>query len=133
MSATEALDTTALVRFQRRVTRRAFGLFVVAGLVLFAMGYRPMARGVVLGALFSVLNFALMARLLPLQVGYKRRGASVFAGFSMLARMALMAVPLIVAFKGATFHWIGVAAGLFAVPAGVFVDQWISRRLFPQS
>jgi hypothetical protein len=132
MSMTEALDTGVLHRFQRRVARQTFTLFVVAGLILFAMGYEPVARGLVLGSLFSVLNFMLMAHLLPYQVGYKRRGATMFAGLSILVRMGMMAVPLVVALKYEAFHWIAAAVGLFAIPVGIFIDQWIAQRLFPE-
>ena len=126
-------DMAALHRFQRQLARKAFGASVVIGVVLFVAGFKPEARGLLLGSLFSVLNFVTMAHTLPRQVGYGRRKATVFAFGSILLRFGLLALPLIIAFEFAVFSWIAAAAGLFVVPLAILIDQVILRRFYPNS
>lgn len=130
IDASDTPDLTALHLFQRKLSRQVFGASVAIGLVLFAVGLKPLGKGLVLGSLFSVLNFVIMAQVLPHQVGLTRRKATVFAFFSIFLRFGLMAVPLIVAMKMDSFHWVGVTLGLFAVPVGLFLNQWIGRKFF---
>jgi hypothetical protein len=66
-------------------------------------------------------------------MGLEHRRLTVFASLSIFLRLGLMAIPLIVALKWEMFHWVAVAVGLFAVPFGIFVDQWIRERFFPES
>lgn len=124
-------DMTTLHRFQRELARKAFGASVVIGATLFAVGFKPEARGLLLGSLFSVLNFVIMAHALPRQVGYARRKATAFAFGSILLRFGLLAVPLIVAFEFEMFNWIAAAVGLFAVPLAILIDQVILQRFCP--
>jgi uncharacterized membrane protein len=132
MATTDTMGIDTLNRFQRRIARQTFSVFVVLGLILLLVGYKPIAKGLVLGALFSVFNFILMARALPHQVGFEHRRATVFASFSIFLRLGLLAVPLIIAMKWDAFHWVAVAVGLFAIPVGIFLDQWIGQRFLPE-
>jgi hypothetical protein len=102
---------------------------VLVALGVFAAGYPAIARGIALGALFSVINFAIMANVLPRQISPSRRRSSLIALGSIVFRLAILAIPLIVAMKYASFHWVGAAIGLFAVPASLPVQQYISNRL----
>lgn len=124
-------DITGLRQFQRQLARKAFGASVVVAVLLFAVGYKPAARGLLLGSLFSVFNFVIMAQVLPRQVGYARRKATAFAFGSVLVRFGLMALPLIIAFKFDSFNWITAAVGLFAVPLAILIDQVILQRFYP--
>jgi ATP synthase protein I len=123
-------EVETLNRFQRQLTRKAFGASVLISVVLFALGYKTVSRGLLLGSLFSVVNFVLMTYALPRQVGYGRRKATGFAMISILLRFALLALPLLIAFKLPMFNWIAVTAGLFAVPLAIYIDKVFLQRLF---
>jgi ATP synthase protein I len=124
-------DLQALHGFQRQIARRAFAASVIIAALLFGFGFKPVARGLLLGSLFSVLNFVIMAYALPRQIGFTRRKATGFALVSILLRFGLLALPLIIGFKFDMFNWIAVAAGLFAVPLAIFIDQVIVQRFYP--
>ncbi len=125
-------ETKDLQQFQRRLARKAFGASVIVAVVIFALGYTPIAKGLVLGALFSVLNFVVMASILPFQLGLKRRKATGFAILSIMLRLGLLALPLIIAMKSDSFQWTAVAVGLFVVPVTILIDQGILRRFYPK-
>ena len=69
---------------------------VMIGLVVYAIGYTAAAKGLVLGALFSVLNFVVMAHVLPLQVASSqtKKKATMGAFASLVLRLCLLAIPL---------------------------------------
>ena len=131
MDSMEKADLSSYHRYQRRLARGGFTAVVAVALVMYVAGYGSLARGVVLGALFSVLNFVLMAQILPYQLGVGRnRGrASLVALGSLGLRLALMAVPLIVSARSDRFNFWATAAGLFTIPVSIFVDHTIVRRL----
>lgn len=118
-------------RFQRRLSRRTFSFVVLVAAVLFAVGYKDVARGLLLGACFSVLNFMLLAQAVERQVGYARRRATVFAFGSIVVRLGLLAVPLVMALKMDSFDFWSVVVGLFCIPLAILVDHYAAgRRLF---
>jgi hypothetical protein len=93
------------------------------GAVLILSGQAPVGKGLIAGTLFSVLNFVLMAESLPQRIGKTRRRASVSAFGWLMLRYALMAVPLVLAFKFDLFHPAAAAAGLFAVQLAILFDH----------
>lgn len=116
--------------YQRRLARGAFTTAVMVGLVLYALGYGAAAKGLVLGALFSVLNFVIMAHLLPSQLGSgtERKKATGVAFLSLVLRWGLMAIPLSVGIKSEKFSLWAVVVGLFAVQGAIFFEHFVIRR-----
>ncbi len=98
--------------------------WIVFGLLII-IGYKPMGKGLVLGALFSVINFILMAETLPLKIGPSRKKSAVFSLVSILVRFAVMAIPLIAAIKYEQFNLFAVIPGLFMIQAVILTDQLI--------
>ena len=46
---------------------------VIAGIFLVFIGHQPIGKGLVLGAIFSVVNFVLMGETLPMRLGKSKR------------------------------------------------------------
>ena len=87
----------------------------------------------VLGALFSIVNFVIMGLLLPMTRGRSRRMASAAALLSILFRYGILAIPLVVAVKSTAFNFIAVVVGIFAAQLVAVVDHtlikpYLSRR-----
>jgi hypothetical protein len=92
------------------------------------MGFAPLGKGLVAGALFSVLNFWLMAKALHSRLGHGRAKTVILSIASIYGRLAVMALPLILAAKLPQLAVSTVAIGLFAVPLIIFGEhiwqQW---------
>ncbi|MBU0514172.1 MAG: ATP synthase subunit I [Proteobacteria bacterium] len=109
----------------RRISLKALGLTAVAAAVSLGLGYYPVALGLVLGAVVSVVNFWLMARMLPYRLNQSQARATAISYFGLLARYPLLAVPLIIGVLTPAVSFGAAAAGLFAVQLTILLDRII--------
>jgi hypothetical protein len=105
----------ALRKTQKKVCSRAMVVAIVAGLVLIIIGYKPIAKGLILGTLFSVVNFVLMGETLPWRLNPSRKRATVISMLFILLRYALLGIPIVVAVKFSEYNLPAVVVGLFLV------------------
>ncbi len=121
MAAITANDP--LKQVQKRLSTRALAGASIAALLLLAVGERALAKGLVLGAVFSVLNFLLLGAALPFTLGRSPMTTRAVGLISIFFRYGVLAVPLIIAVKSPSFHFVTAAAGLFAVQIAALLDQ----------
>jgi len=114
---------TQVREVQKKYCSLALIAAIVFALILLVADQRPAARGVILGTLFSIVNFTLLAWSLPLQLNKGRRKTFLFCFSSIGARYLLMALPIIIAAGSERFSLIGTAAGLFMVQAVILFRQ----------
>jgi hypothetical protein len=108
---------------QKKYGSRAMMLAIAAAIVLILAGFKPIGKGLLLGTLFSVINFVLMGESLPLRLGRSKRHTLAMGLGSILVRYAIMAVPLVMALRMAQFDWVAVACGLFMIQAVILAEQ----------
>jgi ATP synthase I chain len=113
----------AILHTQKKFGSRAMVAAVVAGLVFILVGQKSMAKGLVLGSIFSVINFVLMGEILPLIISASRKRSVLFSFVSMLFRFGLLATPLILSVKLESLHFITTAMGLFMVQFMIMGDH----------
>lgn len=116
---------------QKKVCSWALSGTLVVAAVFLILGEKAVAKGLVLGTCFSVLNFLLLGRSIPMMLGQSRARANVIGFGSMLARYAVLVVPLVIAVKMASFDFIAVVIGVFSVQVVILLDhvvlRWILR------
>jgi len=111
-------------------TQKKYGSLAVTaaifiGLVMILAGYKPVGKGLILGSLFSVINFVLMGETLPVKMGKSKRKAFFFSLGSILFRYLLMAIPLLLAIKMQQFNLIASICGLFMVQLMILADHFV--------
>lgn len=111
-------------------TQKKYGSLAVTaaifiGLVMILAGYKPVGKGLILGSLFSVINFVLMGETLPIKMGKSRRTAIFWSLGSILFRYLLMAIPLFLAIKMEQFSLIASICGLFMVQLMILADHLV--------
>jgi len=105
---------------------------IIIGFLLMLAGYLPITKGLILGTLFSVLNFVLIGETLPLRLG-RTKGRTFFISLgSILFRYALLAIPLFLAVKFEQFNLFAAVGGLFAVQLIILADHLFALLLSPQ-
>jgi len=102
---------------------------IFIGFALILAGYKPEAKGLILGGLFSVINFVLIGETLPLRMGKSRRSVFVISITSIFFRFSLMAIPLIAAIKYEQFNVFAVIPGLLMIQIIILVD-YVAAALF---
>jgi Ca2+/Na+ antiporter len=104
---------------------RALIAAIFISLVFIVVGYKSIGKGLVLGTLFSILNFVLISMAIPRQVGHSNQKSFIIALSSLLFRFVLMAVPLIIAVKWDQVDLIGVILGLLMIQVVILCEHLI--------
>ena len=107
----------------KKYCSRAMVVAILGGLILILAGQKGLGKGLVLGAIFSVLNFIIMGELLPMQLGKTKGPAIVTALSSMGLRYVLLAVPLVIAVKFDQIDIITTAIGIFMIQLVIVSDH----------
>ena len=112
---------------QKRISSRAMVCALFFGALLFLLGERAVAKGLVLGTCFSILNFYLLGKSIPMALGRTRRMASFIGLGSLFFRYLVLAIPLVVAIKSASFNFVAAAIGIFAVQIVTLADYVVIK------
>jgi hypothetical protein len=108
----------ALRQTQKKYCSRAITTAIFVGFFLILAGYRTLGKGLILGTVFSVVNFILIGETLPMRIGRSKEKTFFLSLGSILLRYVLLAIPLIMAIKMDQFN-------LFAVIFGIFMIQFV--------
>jgi len=114
---------------QKKYCSLAITAAILIGLVMILAGQKPVGKGLILGTLFSVVNFVLMGETLPVQMGRTRQKAFFFSLGSIALRYLLMAIPLFLAIKTDQFNLVASICGLFMVQLMILADHFIASIL----
>ncbi len=116
-TGTTVLDT------QKKYGSRALVLAIGAGLLFLALGQKGVCRGLVLGGVFSAVNFALMGQAIRFRLSDNRKAATRRSLLSLLLRYALLAVPLVLAVRSDRFNFAATVAGIFMVQLVIMIEH----------
>ena len=114
-------------RYQWRLCSRTLMivLAVASGCILARHG--EIGKGLLLGTLFSILNFLLMGKFLFLTIGPSRAKASLAAMGSILIRYGALAIPLVVGIRLDAINFVAVVIGIFSVQIVTVVEHILFR------
>jgi len=97
---------------------------IMAGSLLIVANYSPIGKGLILGTLFSILNFILMGETLPKRMDTSVRKTFAKALGSILFRFTLLAIPFVAAIKSDMFNLFAVLVGVFMVQIMILLDHF---------
>ena len=110
---------------QKRYCSRAMWTAIIIGLCFFLAGQKPVGKGLVLSAIFSIVNFILIGQTLPLRLGRSKRKTFFLSLGSIFFRYALMAIPIVVAVKFDQFDLVAAIIGLFMIQYAILADHFL--------
>lgn len=108
---------------QKNYGTKAMALSICIGLFFLILDMKAVCRGLVLGALFSTINFVLLAQSFHLKIKADRTKASLFALRNIFFRYSIMSIPLVLAIKFPRFDLVATIAGLFIVQSLILLDH----------
>jgi hypothetical protein len=118
----------AVRQTQKRYATAALTLAIIVGLFFILMGQKPIGKGLVLGTIFSAINFILIGQSIPLRVG-QSRGKTFFISLgSIILRYLLLAIPLVVAVKFKQFNLLASILGIFMIQFVILGDYLLKIK-----
>ena len=118
----------AVRQTQKRYATIALTLAIIVGLFFILMGQKPIGKGLMLGTIFSVINFILIGQSIPLRVG-QSRGKTFFISLgSIILRYLLLAIPLVVAVKFKQFNLLASILGIFMIQFVILGDYLLKIK-----
>ena len=104
---------------------------ISAAIVLILLGEKSIGKGLVLGTLFSVINFLIMGQFLVVQLTAprSRTRAGAFALMSILLRLVILAIPLAISLRVDAVNFIGAAIGIFMIQLTILFNHLVINRL----
>jgi hypothetical protein len=119
-----------LKQTQKEYCQQAMMLAIGAAVIFMIAGAKPISKGLILGTLFSILNFVLIAQSLPSRLDKGRGKTFLICLSSVWLRYVILAVPLIVAAKLEGFNFFAAAVGILMVQVVILGRQAV-RKVFP--
>lgn len=108
---------------QKKYSSKVMAIVIILAIVLIVMGEKAAGKGLVLGALFSVINFVLIGQTIPQALGHGKRASIFISLVSLILRYTILAVPLIVAIKFDQFSLPTVIIGIFTIQLMILWDH----------
>lgn len=108
---------------QKKYSFAAITVSIIISLVFIFIDQKPMGKGLILGTLFSIINFVLIGETLPMRIGHSKRKTFFLSLGSIYVRYIFLAVPLVLAIKSDRFNLPAVVFGIFAVQLTILADH----------
>lgn len=113
---------------QKKYCSRSMILAIGVGMFFYVVGHTDLMKGLILGTIFSVINFILMGETLPYRLSNSRSKLIFKALGSMGVRYLLIAVPFTLALKFEEYHLITTVIGVFMIQIMILMDH-LSRSI----
>jgi asparagine N-glycosylation enzyme membrane subunit Stt3 len=115
----------ALRKTQKKHCSRAITAAIFVGLIFILIGHISVGKGLILGTIFSIINFILMGETLPLKLNKSKRKTFLISTGSILFRYMILAVPLIMALKFEQYNILSVVIGIFLVQIFILAENFL--------
>jgi hypothetical protein len=116
----------AVKQAQKKYAVKVFTLTIVIALFFVLMGQKPVAKGLIMGAFFSVLNFILMGKTITLKLGKSKRKIFSISMGSLISRYLLLAIPLIAALKFEQLNLVAAILGIFMIQFVILAEHLLT-------
>lgn len=103
-------------------------IFVGLGFIL--AGFKPIGKGLILGTIFSIINFVLMGLSLPGRMVASKQKVIFRSLMSIGFRYAILAIPLFLAIHLDSLNFPAVVCGIFMIQI-IIVFESLLKHLIP--
>ena len=110
---------------QKKYCSKALSSAIIIAFISIITNHSSFGKGLILGTLFSILNFILMGETIPLRLGKSKGKTFGIVLGSIIFRYALLAVPMVLAIKLENFDLIPTVIGIFSIQIVLLLDHLI--------
>lgn len=118
-----------LGKIQKRICSQAITSAIILAVFFLFIHEKAIAKGLLLGTCFSIINFLLLGKSIPMTLGRSLAKARFIGLTSVLSRYVVLAIPLVMAIKLESFNFIAVVVGIFAVQIITLADYFLLRPI----
>lgn len=117
-------------KVQKLYGNRAMFFGIIAGFILIMFDKSAIGKGLILGTIFSVINFVIMGMFLGKQItaGQKPFRAGSTALLSLFLRLAILAIPLAISHKLEPINLFGTVVGIFMIQLTILFSKLVIDR-----
>jgi hypothetical protein len=108
---------------QKKYISLALTFSIGVALLFILMGHKPVGKGLILGAIFSVFNFILMGKSIAMSFGRSKAKTVSLSMGSIFLRYLLLAIPLIAAVKYEQFNLVATILGIFMIQLVILAEH----------
>ena len=108
---------------EKKYCSTALMLSGCVGAILIFSGLAPLGKGLILGTLFSIVNFVLIGETLPDILNKSRAKTFALSMGSIFCRYLLLSVPVFIAIRFEHINLFTTIGGLFAVQVIIIMEQ----------
>jgi len=116
----------AVKQTQKKYTAMTLALAGIIALFFILIDQRPVAKGLIMGAFFSAINFILMGKTITLKFGKSKRKTFSIAMGSIIIRYLLLAIPLIAALKVEQLNLVAAIMGIFMIQLVILAEHLLT-------
>ena len=129
MTTKGSSNTKEAGRAQRRICSHAIVASLVVASVFILANANAVAKGLLLGTLFSIANFILLSMSIPMTLGKARIRAGFIALTSLLLRYGLLSIPMVVGLTTDKFSFVAVVVGIFSIQIVTMLEYLVIRPI----
>ncbi|MEE4358441.1 MAG: ATP synthase subunit I [Desulfococcaceae bacterium] len=109
---------------EKKYCSLALTVAIIVGFIFILAAQKALAKGLILGTLFSIFNFILIGETLPRRIASSSTKKSCFLAFgSIFFRYTLMAVPVVTAIRSENYNLWTAVTGIFMVQLMILADH----------
>jgi len=108
---------------QKKYGSRAIWIAIAIGLCFVLAGQKEVGKGLILGTVFSVINFILIGQTLPLRLGKSKRKTFLLSLGSIIFRYVFLAIPIVLAVKFEQFDLVATIVGIFMIQLVILANH----------
>ncbi len=112
---------------EKRYASMAMIISLIVGSVLIFANFKSEGKGLILGAIFSCINFVLIGESLPSIINKKKRKRFFLSLSSRALRYLILALPLILGAKYEIFDFCFVVIGIFSVQILLIAEKILKK------
>ncbi|MBU0544617.1 MAG: ATP synthase subunit I [Proteobacteria bacterium] len=107
---------------QKKYCSRAMVFAVFGGLFFILLDLKPFGKGLILGSIFSIINFILMGESITLKIGASKKRSAMLSLLTIFSRYVILAIPLIISLKFKQFDFMAVVIGIFMIQIAILSE-----------
>lgn len=120
-------------QIQKKYCSIAITVSIIVSVFFVLANHKPLGKGLILGSIFSIINFVLIGETVPMKIGASKKKIRLISFASILSRYVLLAIPILLGIKSDQFDIIAVVSGIFTVQLIILADHLIQYHFIQKT